>query len=39
MLVLILGPGRGLLLFSSTPRNEAGDTPRENCQTLPVTLW
>ena len=31
-------PGRGLLLFSSTPRNETGDMPRENCQTMPVTL-
>ena len=31
-------PGRGLLLFSSTPRNETGDMPRENCQTVPVTL-
>ena len=24
-------PGRGLLLFSSTPRNETGDMLRENC--------
>ena len=31
-------PGRGLLLFSSTPRNETGDMPRENCQTVPVML-
>ena len=31
-------PGRGLLLFSSTPRNETGDLLRENCQTVPVTL-
>ena len=30
-------PGRGLL-FSSTPRNETVDMPRENCQTVPVTL-
>ena len=27
-----------LLLFSSTPRNEMGDMPRENCQTVSVTL-
>ena len=27
-----------LLLFSSTPWNETGDMPRENCQTVPVTL-
>ena len=26
--------GRSLLLFSSTPRNETGDMPRENCQTV-----
>ena len=31
-------PGRGLLLFSSTSRNETVDMPRENCQTVPVTL-
>ena len=31
-------PGRGLLLFSFTPRNETGDMSRENCQTVPVTL-
>ena len=31
-------PGRSLLLFSSTPRNKTGDMPRENCQTVPVTL-
>ena len=31
-------PGRGLLLFSSTARNETGDMPHENCQTVPVTL-
>ena len=30
-------PGCGLLLFSSTPRNETGDMPRENYQTVPVT--
>ena len=30
--------GRGLLLFSSTPRNETSDMPRENCQVVPVTL-
>ena len=29
---------RGLLLFSSTPRNETVDMPRENCQTVPITL-
>ena len=28
-------PGRGLLLFSSTPRNETGDMPHENCQIVP----
>ena len=31
-------PGRGFLLFSSTPRNETGDMPRENCLTVPVAL-
>ena len=30
-------PGRGLLLFSSALRNQTGDMPRENCQTVPVT--
>ena len=32
-------PGRGLLLFSSTPPNETGDMPRGDSQTVPVTLW
>ena len=31
-------PRRGLLLFSSTPRNGTVDMPRENCQTVLVTL-
>ena len=31
-------PRRGLLLFLSTAQNKTGDMPRENFQTVPVTL-
>ena len=31
-------PGRGLLLFLSTPHNKTGDMSHEHCQIVPVTL-
>ena len=31
-------PGLGLLLFSSTPRNETDDKPRKKYQTVPIKL-